>query len=237
MNLQKDSFNAVLCGNGRLIMLYNTVIFDLDGTLLNTLYDLGDSVNFALESFGFPRRSYEEVRQFVGNGVKKLIDRAVPEGTDEQTASECLKIFRQHYSLNMENKTAPYDGIIDVLKALKAKDINTAVVSNKFDTAVKRLCDKYFGKLIDVAVGESETVKRKPSPDGVNSIIADFSCDKHKAIYVGDSDIDIITAHNAGIKCVGVTWGFRDSSILIDSGADFIADNHDKLLNIILGEN
>lgn len=218
-------------------MLYNTVIFDLDGTLLNTLYDLGDSVNFALKALEFPQRSYEEVRQFVGNGVKKLIDRAVPKGTDEQTARECLDIFRQHYSQNMENKTAPYDGMIDVLKTLKSNGINTAVVSNKFDAAVKRLCDKYFGELIDIAVGECETVKRKPSPDGVNSIITQFGCDKHKAVYVGDSDVDIITAHNAGIKCIGVTWGFRDASLLIDTGADYIAETHDKLLNIILGEN
>lgn len=218
-------------------MLYTTVIFDLDGTLLNTLHDLGDSVNFALKALGFPQRSYEEVRQFVGNGVKKLIDRAVPEGTDEQTASQCLMTFRQHYSQNMENKTAPYDGIIDLLKALKSYGINTAVVSNKFDAAVKRLCDKYFGELIDVAVGECETIKRKPSPDAVNLIIADFGCDKQKTIYVGDSDVDIITAHNAEIKCIGVTWGFRDASLLIDTGADYIADTHDKLLNIILGEN
>lgn len=217
-------------------MLYNTVIFDLDGTLLNTLYDLGDSVNYALSTFNFPQRSYEEVRQFIGNGVKKLIDRAVPKETDEQTANECLSIFRQHYSQNMENKTAPYDGILDALKTLKSNGISIAVVSNKFDAAVKQLCDKYFGELIDIAVGESDTVKRKPSPDGVNSIIAQFGCDKNKTIYVGDSDVDVITAHNANIKCIGVTWGFRDKLLLVDTGADYIADTQDKLIKIILGE-
>ena len=148
-------------------MTYDTIIFDLDGTLLNTLPDLADSVNFALEQSGFPPRSEDEVKSFVGNGIKLLIDLAVPAGTSDDLAKICLNAFREHYSANMENKTCPYDGIMELLAALKKRNFKMAVVSNKFDLAVKALCKSLFGDYIMVAVGDRDGFRKKPAPDSV----------------------------------------------------------------------
>ncbi|WP_455544240.1 HAD family hydrolase [Intestinibacter sp.] len=217
-------------------MKYNTVIFDLDGTLLNTLEDLQDSVNFALESFNYPTRNYEEIRSFVGNGVKDLVTKAVPKGTDEETTSKCLQIFKEHYKINMQNKTAPYDGIIDLLKQLNSKGVRLGIVSNKFDLAVKDLNKYYFDNLIPVAIGERENVRKKPAPDTVLTAMDELGSYKETSIYVGDSGSDMITAQNAGIKSIGVTWGFRDANSLKESGADFLIDSPSQILDIIEGE-
>lgn len=216
-------------------MEINAVIFDLDGTLLNTLEDLADSTNFALRSFGYQQRTIDEVRQFVGNGVAKLIERAIPEGCDNPNFDNCLAVFKQNYSLNMYNKTRPYDGIIDLLKNLKQKGYKTAVVSNKFDVAVKELCEKYFSGLIDIAVGENEKcgIKKKPSPDTLNIAIERLSVEKDKCVYVGDSDVDIQTAQNAGIACISVLWGFRDEEFLKNSGAYKFVRYPKEILNYI----
>ena len=147
-------------------MKYNYIIFDLDGTLLNTLDDLRDSTNFALRRFGFPERTTDEVRRFVGNGVARLIHLAVPEGTDEKTEADCLAVFKAHYKDNMTNKTAPYPGIMELLKKLRALGVKIAVVSNKFEPAVVGLCEDYFGELVDAAVGQTEDRQKKPAPDG-----------------------------------------------------------------------
>ncbi|MFU0826507.1 MAG: HAD-IIIA family hydrolase [Lachnoclostridium sp.] len=212
---------------------YNTIIFDLDGTLLNTLDDLTDSVNYALSACGYPKRTREEIRKFLGNGVKVLISKAVPVGISETDMIKCLTIFQKHYSKNMQHKTRPYDGINDLLKVLKENGCKLAIVSNKFDSAVKGLCKDYFQDYIPVAIGETRDVARKPAPDTVFAALKQLDSKTEEALYVGDSEVDVKTAHNAGLKCVGVTWGFRSREVLTSEGADFIIDKPQELLDFI----
>ncbi len=214
--------------------MYSTVIFDLDGTLLDTLGDLHASVNFALESMDYPERSIEEIRRFIGNGVVKLIERSVPEGTDKASEKKCLDIFRTHYLVHMKDRTAPYDGIISLLGELKEKGIVTAVVSNKLHSAVAGLCEDYFCGLIDEAIGVSDENERKPAPINVFRAMEHLKSEKAHTIYIGDSEVDVQTAKNAGLECIGVTWGFRDEDELRKSGAEYIAENTDELKKIIL---
>lgn len=213
--------------------MYTTVIFDLDGTLLDTLRDLHASVNFALRELSFPERTLGEIRRFIGNGVVKLIERSVPTGTDKETEKKCFDAFRQHYLLHMADNTAPYEGITDLLKKLRAEGIRTAVVSNKLHTAVVGLCDDYFPSLIDCALGVSDESERKPAPKNVFRAFDILSCNKDNTVYVGDSEVDVQTAKNAGLECIGVTWGFRDRDELISAGADYIADTAEELLKLI----
>lgn len=211
--------------------MIKTVIFDLDGTLLNTLEDLKEATNFALSKYNYPTRTLEEVRCFVGNGVRKLIERAVPENC--QNVEECLSVFKKNYSEIMYNHTAPYDGILKILSNLKSDGIKIGVVSNKFDSAVKELCKKYFADLIDIAIGQADDVPKKPAPDGVFKAMRELGADKLSTIYVGDSDVDVATAKNANLPCIGVTWGFRDREYL--KGANFIIDNPNDINVIIKG--
>lgn len=214
-------------------MTYNTVIFDMDGTILNTLEDLKDSVNYALDQMGYPSRTLDEVRRFVGNGARLLIERAVPAGTTKEDCDKCLEIYSKHYATNMQNKTRPYDGIMDLLKELKERKYKLAIVSNKFDTAVKALCKDHYDEYIKVAIGESQNVARKPAPDSVFTAMKELGSNGEESIYVGDSDVDAQTAHNAGLKCVGVTWGFRSREILLNAGADYIIDEPMELVQIL----
>lgn len=214
-------------------MAINTVIFDMDGTLLDTLEDLADAVNAALTSFGYPKRSLEEVRTFVGNGVGKLMADAVPEKTGEKELALCLAAFKEHYALHWQDKTAPYEGILPLLKELKKRGIKTAVISNKYEAAVLQLCRDYFPGSFDTARGEREGVPRKPEPDGVYAILEELGVKKQQAVYVGDSEVDMATACNAGLVSVGVTWGFRDRPILEEKGADYIIDRPEDLLKVI----
>lgn len=209
------------------------VIFDLDGTLLNTLDDLADSTNYALSKFGYPTRTIDEVRQFVGNGVAKLIERAIPEGKNNPNFEKCLAIFKENYAQNMYNKTAPYNGIIEMLSNLKSKGIKIAVVSNKFDLAVKELCKKYFEGFIDFAAGENEAqgIKKKPAPDTVISVLKEFNFASEDAVYVGDSDVDIMTAKNSKMPCISVTWGFRDEKFLLENGATILINAPSEIYN------
>lgn len=209
------------------------VIFDLDGTLLNTLDDLADSTNYALSKFGYPTRTIDEVRQFVGNGVAKLIERAIPEGKNNPNFEKCLAIFKENYAQNMYNKTAPYNGIIEMLSNLKSKGIKIAVVSNKFDLAVKELCKKYFEGFIDFAAGENEAqgIKKKPAPDTVISVLNEFNFAPEDAVYVGDSDVDIMTAKNSKMSCISVTWGFRDEKFLLENGATILINAPSEIYN------
>lgn len=209
------------------------VIFDLDGTLLNTLDDLADSTNYALSKFGYPTRTIEEVRQFVGNGVAKLIERAIPEGKNNSNFEKCLSIFKENYAQNMYNKTAPYNGIIEMLSNLKSKGIKIAVVSNKFDLAVKELCKKYFEEFIDFAAGENEAqgIKKKPAPDTVISVLNEFNFAPEDAVYVGDSDVDIMTAKNSKMPCISVTWGFRDKKFLLENDATILINAPSEIYN------
>lgn len=197
----------------------DTIIFDLDGTLLNTLEDLTDSVNYAMEKFGFPVHTIEEIRSFVGNGAPKLIERSIPQGTENPSYEAVLAAFKEYYAAHCEDKTNPYEGIMELLAQLKEKGCRMAVVSNKFDGAVKRLCKKYFGEYFEAAIGESADVKRKPAPDTVYRALRELSCDGSRAVYVGDSEVDIQTAQNASLPCISVTWGFRTEEQLRAAGA------------------
>lgn len=211
------------------------VIFDLDGTLLNTLEDLTDSTNYALEQCGFTQRNIDEIRQFVGNGVSKLIERAVPENTNNNDFQRCLELFKKHYQKNMFNQTKPYKGIIQMLQKIKLAGLKTAVVSNKFDLAVNKLCKKYFPHLIDFCAGENEPkgIRKKPAPDTVIKVLKNFDITPYEAIYVGDSEVDIQTAINSGIDCISVLWGFKDREFLIKNGAKILISNPDEIFKYL----
>ena len=212
--------------------MYKAVIFDLDGTLLNTLTDLYNSVNHALRTFGFPERTIDEVRRFIGNGVKKLMERSTPDGTSEKVNEECLDCFRAHYLQHMSDNTAPYEGVNELIAKLREKGIRTAVVSNKLHSAVVDLCKDYF-EGIEEAIGVSVEAERKPNPVNVIKVLDTFGITADECIYVGDSEVDVQTAHNADVKCIGVTWGFRDEAELIENGADFIAHNAEEVFKLI----
>ena len=215
-------------------MRYQTAVFDLDGTLLDTLEDLYLATNAALESHSLPRRSRDEVRMFVGNGVEMLIRRAVPSDTDEKTTLAVLADFKTTYAAICEDHTRPYDGILGMLTALREKGIRVAVVSNKFDTAVKQLCEKYFGDLVEVAIGERAGVRKKPAPDTVYEALKELGMTATGAVYIGDSDVDIQTARNCGMPCISVTWGLRDKDFLLQSGAEILVDIPERLLGVII---
>ncbi len=215
-------------------MKYDAVIFDLDGTLTDTLEDLKSSVNYALSQFGFPERNTEEIRSFVGNGVKRLIYLSVPENTPDEISERCLSVFREHYNNHSCEKTKPYDGISDLLKLLKDNGIKTAVVTNKMHSAAADIVEYFFGSLIDITVGQIDGVAQKPQPDGIYKVLEKLGISKEKAVYVGDSEVDCVTAKNAGIPCIGVTWGFRSKEILLENGADFIADTTTALTELFI---
>ena len=208
---------------------YKTYIFDLDGTLLDTLNDLHASCNYALRTHGMPERSVEEVKQFVGNGVKKLMERAIPNGLDNPLFEETLQSFRQHYLLHNLDTTRPYPGIMEMLGKLKEQGKNIAVVSNKFYTATQDLCKHFFGDTIQVAIGEREDIKKKPAPDTVLEALRQLQATKQDAVYVGDSDVDVETARNSGIPCISVLWGFRSKSFLLSHGATTFIESPSEL--------
>ena len=200
---------------------YHTYIFDLDGTLLDTLDDLAAAVNYALRSYGMPEHSREEVRRFVGNGVRMLMIRAIPDGERNPQFEEVFSTFRQYYLEHSLDRTRPYDGIPEMLARLKQRGCRLAVVSNKFDAATKELCRYFFTDTIEVAVGEHEAegIRKKPAPDTVNEALSQLGVDRLDAVYVGDSDVDLQTARNAGLPCISVLWGFRDKDFLLANGA------------------
>lgn len=198
---------------------YKTYIFDLDGTLLSTLADLAASTNYALRTHHMPERSLDEVRRFVGNGVKKLMERAIPDGLNNPLFEETFATFRQHYMQHNLDTTQPYPGIMQMLEQLKAEGKNIAVVSNKFYAATRELCRHFFGDLVPVAIGEREDIRKKPAPDTVIEALRELGVDKEGAVYIGDSDVDIMTAKNSGMPCVSVLWGFRDKEFLLEHGA------------------
>lgn len=215
-------------------------IFDLDGTLLYTLEDLTNSVNFALKEFNLPECTVQQVRSFVGNGIRKLMERAVGINQNELSQNDfenCLAIFKSHYEKNMYNKTKPFDGIIELLKNLKETNIKIAVSSNKFDSAVKELCKYYFPNLIDIAIGESKITPKKPDPSGVLQIIDYFQEKKENCVYIGDSEVDIQTAQNANVDCISVAWGYKDKSFLIEHNAQNIISTPLDLLKKLSEKN
>ncbi len=212
-------------------MKYDLYIFDMDGTILNTLEDLTDSVNYALKRAGFPVHSIENVRRFVGNGIKKLIERAVPNGATPEQIEAVYKDFREFYTIHCADKTKPYDGILELLQTLHENGCKTAVVSNKADFAVQELCKQYFDELFDYAIGEKKELNKKPAPDAVNLILQELQVDKSRAVYIGDSEVDLATARNAKLPCIAVNWGFRDEELLIENGANIIVSNPDEIMN------
>lgn len=199
--------------------MYRTVIFDLDGTLLNTLDDLTASVNFALASFSLPTRTKEQIRSFVGKGIATLIRRAI--GYEHPNFAKILQTFREHYGAHCKDKTKEYDGITPLLQELKARGVQTAVVSNKADFAVKTLSKEYFPNLLQEAVGENEAagIAKKPAPDSLLAVMKKLNAEKATTVYVGDSEVDIQTAKNAGVDCISVAWGFKDEEFLRANGA------------------
>lgn len=213
-------------------MKIKAVIFDLDGTLLNTLSDLYLSVNHMLEKFGFPLRSEREVRSFLGSGVKVLVNKSLPPSSDA-FKEECLSVFKEYYDKHKSDHTAPYQGIISMLKELHARGFLTAIVSNKYDGAVKRLKEDYFGSLVDFAVGEGQGIRIKPAPDGVEKALEALGVKKEESVYAGDSEVDYLTAKNADMNFVAVSWGFRDRAELVETGAETIIDKPDELFAAI----
>lgn len=209
--------------------MYNTVIFDLDGTLLYTLEDLANATNYALSKYDMPLRTLDEVRQFVGNGVRNLMLRAVPDGEDNPLFEEVFTCFKAYYGEHCNDTTRPYNGIMELLAGLHDKGYAVAIVSNKIDSAVKDLQKRYFDGLIPVAIGEREGVERKPAPDTVITALEELGRTKEDAIYVGDSDVDIMTAQNAGMPCISVLWGFRDKEFLIEHGAQHMIEEPQEL--------
>ena len=213
---------------------YSTYIFDLDGTLLDTIGDLAASVNYALRTHGMPEHSLDDVRRFVGNGVRKLMERAVPDGADNPRFDETFATFRQYYMAHSLDTTRPYEGIPETLAALKARGCHLAVVSNKMMAATQELCHHFFPDTIEVAIGEDEAagIRRKPAPDTVFAALKALGVGKENAVYVGDSDVDIQTARNAGLPCISVLWGFRDRDFLISHGAQTFMTHPAELLTI-----
>ena len=212
----------------------NTVIFDLDGTLLDTLTDLTLSVNHALRLNNMPERTIDEIRSFIGNGVPTLIKRSVPENTDPMLTEKCIDDMRAHYTVHSMDNTKPYDGICNLLEKLKSNNIRTAVVTNKLESVALDLCNEIFGDVFTCVVGDNGVDKTKPAPDNVFRALRILNTDASEAYYVGDSDVDMITAENAKIESIGVLWGFRDKQTLVNSGAVHIVNNTDELYDVIM---
>ena len=214
--------------------MYKTVVFDLDGTLLDTLDDLWLSVNAALQKFGLPVRTRDEVRAFIGNGIVKLMQRAsgLLEG---ERFDGVLAEFKRHYGEHCEDNTKPYEGIMRLLQELRARGVQTAVVSNKADFAVKKLAESYFQGLLQEAVGEDEEhgIRKKPAPDSLLAVMERLGADRQATVYVGDSEVDIQTANNALVPCISVTWGFKDREFLIKNGATVLVDSVEELLSVL----
>ncbi len=217
-------------------MKYQLAIFDLDGTILDTLEDLTDSTNHVLSSNGYPTHSIDEVRSYVGNGIYMLIKRAVPNATDEKEIQRLFEQFVSYYKDHCAIKTKAYEGINDLLFALKENNVKRAVVSNKGDFAVKILIDDYFPDLFEISVGEKQGVRKKPYADSVNEVLRLLGCKKEEAVYIGDSEVDIQTAKNAGLACISVSYGFRSKEFLKENDASLIVEDVKGLYKELLGD-
>lgn len=214
-------------------MKYKAIVFDLDGTLTDTLYDLKESTNYALREMGWPERSLEEVKRFVGNGVRRLMEQAVPSDAEEMEFDECFQLFKSHYVAHCQDHTNLYPGIHELLMALKERGFKMAIVSNKLQAGVNELYHRFFEGLIDVAIGETNEMRRKPFPDMVFSALEKLGVSREEAIYVGDSEVDMATARNAGLPCISVLWGFRDRDFLKEIGAFHMVEKPEEILTIV----
>lgn len=211
----------------------STIVFDLDGTLLNTLEDLADSTNYALRQYGFAERTLEEIRAFVGNGVQKLIERALPEGAENPLFNSVFSCFKSYYVDHCMEKTGLYAGIPEMLHELKSAGYHLAIVSNKLQSGVDELYEHYFSDTVEVAVGERPELNRKPAPDMVLLALEKLGVSTEEAVYVGDSDVDVATARNSGLPCISVLWGFRDKEFLVQHGAHCFAQTPEEICRII----
>ena len=209
---------------------FDTYIFDLDGTLLSTLEDLATSTNYALRWAGMPERTVEEIRMFVGNGVKLLMERAIPDGVKNPKFEETYAKFREHYMEHNLDTTSPYKGIPELLRELKRRGKNLAIVSNKFYAATQDLARHFFPDTIEVAIGERENICKKPAPDTVVEALRQLGVSKEGAVYIGDSDVDVMTAKNCGLPCISVLWGFRDKDFLTAHGATMFVEKPEEIL-------
>lgn len=215
-------------------MKYKAVIFDMDGTILNTLEDLKNATNYSLRQFGMPEHSLEEVRMFVGNGIRKLVERAVPAGTSEEKIAQVFDVFLEYYEIHSADNTSPYPGILELVEKLKKSGIKTAVSTNKADVPAQELGREYFNGIFDLIVGQQDGLKVKPAPDSVNKILSILDIQKKDAIYIGDSDVDVQTAKNSGLDFIGVSWGFRGREFLEKNGAKNIVYNANEILYLVI---
>ena len=213
--------------------MYNVYIFDLDGTLLDTLHDLASSVNYALQTHDMPTHSVDAIRGFVGNGVRLLMERAVPDGAQNPQFEAAFATFRQHYMQHSLDTTCPYPGIAEMLHQLKLRGCRLAVVSNKMMAATQDLVRHFFPE-IEVAIGEHEAegIRKKPAPDTVFQALRQLGVGKEQAVYVGDSDVDLQTARNSGLPCISVLWGFRSRDFLLHHGATTFITHPAELLSL-----
>lgn len=209
-----------------------TVIFDLDGTLLDTLEDLKNATNFALRQCGMPERTLGEIRRFVGNGVRNLMIRAVPQGEENPEFEHAFAVFKEYYGEHCNDATRAYDGIPELLRELKNGGYVMAIVSNKIDSAVQDLNHQYFPQ-VDIAIGDRENLKRKPEPDSVLLALEKLGRTREEAIYIGDSDVDLATAKNAGLPCISVLWGFRDREFLVECGATIFVEKPMEITDVL----
>lgn len=216
-------------------MKYKAVLFDMDGTVLDTLQDLTDSVNYTLAHFGMPQRSKAEVCSFTGNAALRLIQLSVPEGSSDELVDEVLAFYKPYYNEHCLIKTCPYGGIPELMKELKDKGLKLAVISNKPHQTVCELSNVFFTGLLDISVGDEPSLrKRKPAPDSLFTAARQFGLDISECVYVGDSEVDVLTARNAGMDCIAVSWGFRSRGQLIEAGASLIVDSVAELRQQLL---
>ena len=213
--------------------MYQFILFDLDGTLLDTLDDLTASVNYAMRKFGLQQHTVEEVRSYIGNGSMELIRRAI--GGADVPFDGVLQAFRQYYQEHGTDATKPYDGVMEMLKNLQLQGKRCVVLSNKAHAPTQLLCGHYFGDFIELAVGEreSEGIRKKPAPDAVYAVMQTLGATAENTVYIGDSEVDIQTAKNAAIPCISVTWGFKDRAFLLENGATVLVDDTKQLLQIL----
>ena len=210
------------------------IIFDMDGTVLNTIEDLTVSMNHALTKFNMPERTVEEFRSFFGSGARVAMERAVPAGTPSETIDRMMPVFKEHYDVHCLDRTRPYDGIPELMRQLQNRGCKMAIVSNKIDSAVKELNERFFSGLIDVAIGERPGIKRKPAPDTVFEAIKELGSSKSDAVYVGDSEVDLETGQRAGMDVISVLWGFRDREDLEKAGAVRLVRTPEELFRTVL---
>lgn len=213
----------------------DTVIFDMDGTVLDTLEDIADSVNYVMRTYGFPEHPIEAIRSFIGNGMRKIIERSLPAGSSEELCDEAVERYRSYYHDHNMIKTRPYDGIMELLKKLSQAGIKTAIVTNKNVDAAEKIYRQLFSEYVPVCYGQQDDIPKKPHRAMIDLAIADLGSRSENSVYVGDSEVDMQTAANAGIPCITCLWGFRDRDFLEAQGADIFVETPDEISKLILG--